>query len=444
MKPEPTARFLLTIWPLVGHVNPFMSVAKALRARGHEVAFYTGAAVRSAIEREGFHLFPFQRVDEDRALQLIETVETGAQGGRTSRRLRFRAFREWLVETIPGQVADLQPIIQSWRPDVLVAETATWGPILVLWESERIPVAISSTLMGPLIPGRDAPAVGLGLPPPRGTWSRLRAHAVALGTDLLARGLRRRVDQLRADYGLPPMGCSVNAFTGRLPLYLVPSLPELDYQRRDLPPSVHYVGPCVWNKPSQEPAPSWLAAIPADRPWVHVTEGTLHHQDPFLLRAAVQGLGHEPYEAILTTGPQRDPAQLGLGLPASNVHVERWVSHTDLLPRCAVMVTTGGAGTVMAGLQAGVPQVVVPTLWDKSDNAQRVVEAGAGVRLEPRECTPTRLRAAVRRVLDEPDYRARAAFLAERLRATPGPPHAAELLESLATGALGSVSELTR
>jgi len=267
---------------------------------------------------------------------------------------------------------------------------------------------------------------------------------VALGTDLMARGLRRRVDQIRADYGLPPTGCSVNAFTGRLPLYLVPSIPELDYNRRDLPRSVHYVGPCVWNKPNQELTPTWLAEIPSDRPWVHVTEGTAHYQEPFLLRAAVQGLGHEPYEAILTTGPQRDPAQLGLGIPAPNVHVERWVSHTDLLPRCAVMVTTGGAGTVMAGLQAGVPQVVVPTLWDKADNAQRVVEAGAGIRLEPRQCTPAGLRAAVRQVLDEPGYRGRAQWLAERLGAASGPPRAAELLESLATGAQSSVSELTR
>ena len=86
----------------------------------------------------------------------------------------------------------------------------------------------------------------------------------------------------------------------------------------------------------------------------------------------------------------------------------------------------------MAGLQAGVPLVIVPTLWDKPDNAQRVVEAGAGLRLEPRACTPEGLRRAVQQVLEEPRYRAKAQWLAERLRAAPGPPRAAELLESLA------------
>jgi MGT family glycosyltransferase len=244
--------------------------------------------------------------------------------------------------------------------------------------------------------------------------------------------LRRRIDDIRASYGLGRMGCSVNAFGARLPLYLVPSVPELDYQRRDLPPSVHYVGPCVWNKPSAASAPEWLAEMPTHRPWVHVTEGTAHFQDAFVLRAAARGLADEPMHVILTSGPQRDPSRLELGPLAANIRLEPWVSHADLLPRCAAMVTTGGAGSIMAALQAGVPLVVVPTLWDKVDNAQRVVEAGVGVRLAPRACTPEGLRAAVRQVLAEPRYRHNAHQLAGRLATRNGPARAADLLQQLA------------
>ena len=70
-----------------------------------------------------------------------------------------------------------------------------------------------------------------------------------------------------------------------------------------------------------------------------------------------------------------DPASLGLTPLPSNVHIARWLSHEDFLPRCAALVTTGGAATVLASLKAGVPLLVAPTFWDKSDNAQRVVEA---------------------------------------------------------------------
>ena len=114
------------------------------------------------------------------------------------------------------------------------------------------------------------------------------------------------------------------------------------------------------------------------------------------------------------------------------VHVRRWVSHEDLLPRCAALVTTGGAATVLASLKAGVPLVVVPTFWDKNDNAQRVVEAGVGLRLAPRHCTPDRVRAAVMRLLQEPAFRENARRMARRIAEAAGPRRAAELLERLA------------
>jgi MGT family glycosyltransferase len=199
---------------------------------------------------------------------------------------------------------------------------------------------------------------------------------------------------------------------------------------------VHYIGPCIWTRPAGARSIEWLDTLPVDRPWVHVTEGTAQYQEPFVLRAAAKGLGNQPMEVILTTGQfSRDPAALGLeGLPP-NVHVERWVSHEDLLPRCAALVTTGGAATVLASLKAGVPLLVVPTFWDKSDNAQRVVEAGAGLRLAPRRCTPERVRAAVRRLLEEPSFRQNAQRIAQRFAERPGPELAARLLEQLANRA---------
>jgi MGT family glycosyltransferase len=436
-------RFLFAIWPFVGHVYPHLSVALELRARGHEVAFYSGDSVRSTLDDEGVQLFPFQRVNQDDVLGTVQALEAGAPVGWQAPMLVLRAFRDWLAGTIPEQVADLTPIIESWRPDVVVAETGMWGPILVLWESKRVPVAILSTLMGCLVPGPDAPPWGPGLPPPRTFRTRLVSRLATMATDKLAAPVRRRVNQARAAHGLPPLRTSVNAYTGRLPLYLVPSLPSLDYERRDLPPSVHYVGPCVMNKTSQSAPPAWLDEIRTDQPWVHVTEGTAHYQDPFVLRAAARGLANLPIQVILTSGPQRDPASLELGELAPNIRLEQWVSHTDLLPRCAAMVTTGGAGTVKATLLAGVPLVVVPTHWDKADNAQRIAAAGAGLRLSPKQCTPERLRAAVQRLLDEPSFRSRARELARQLAAEPGPPRAASLLENLAhrTSGQGSARE---
>jgi UDP:flavonoid glycosyltransferase YjiC (YdhE family) len=86
-----------------------------------------------------------------------------------------------------------------------------------------------------------------------------------------------------------------------------------------------------------------------------------------------------------------------------------------------------------------VPLVVVPTYWDKADNAQRVVEAGVGLRVPPKRCTPEGLRAAVRRVLEEPGFRENARRVARLLADSPGPARAADLLEALvASGSAAS------
>ena len=269
------------------------------------------------------------------------------------------------------------------------------------------------------------------MPRPRNWSTRLRSRLEQQVVWWFSADFRAGVNALRRRYGLSPLRLSVTEFAGQMPLYLVPSTPEFDYERHDLPPSVHYIGPCLWDKSSHEPPPAWLASLPQDRPVVHVTEATVHMHEPLLLRTAARALGDRPMHVVMTTGGHRDPAELDLGPLAPNVRVERYVPHSDLLPRTAVVVTMGGAGTVLAALKAGVPLVVVPTEWDKPENAQRVVEAGAGLRLAPRRCTPERLRAAVERVLTEPSFRQNAQRLAAAFTRYGGATRAAELLEAV-------------
>lgn len=426
------ARFLIAVWPFPGHYFPLTAIARSLRERGHEVAFYSGAGARATVEGEGFPWFGFESVDEESVERILFSRDHFA-----SWKLPFRMrtlLREWLIGTVPGQVEDLRRIVAEWHPDVILSETSMWAPMLVLHETGDVPVAVFSTVAACLIPGPDAPPAGLGLPRPRGWATRLLSRTARSAVDLLAGDFRRATDEVRARYGLSPLPTPVAAFNACMPLYLVPTTPEFDYQRRDLPSSVHYIGPCLWNAGAGEAAPAWLDELPRDRPLVHVTEGTVHTQDPIVLRAAAQGLANEPVQVVMTTGNRRDPASLDLGPRPANVRVESWVPHQFLLPRTDLVVTTGGAGTVMTVLEAGVPLIVVPTEWDKPENAQRVVEAGVGLRLSPRRLTPARLRAAVRQILGNPSYRRNAKRMAAAFATHRGPTRAAELLEGLTAG----------
>ena len=423
------SRFLLTCWSFTGHLFHGINIGRALRERGHECAFYSAPKTAQLFADEGFTFFPFQKVNEEAMSEIMFAPNRERSVKDT---LRFtRTLQTYLLDTIPQQVEDLAPILASWKPDVLVDDGTILGPILVLWEKYNIPVATLDYFCC-LVPGPDAPPFGLALPQPRNWYTRLLSRSVAMGTHLVTAGIRRRATEIRRGYGLPPLTTSINEFTGRVPLHLVLNTPELDYNRRDLPPTVRYGGPCcLWNRPNYEQSANWLQQLPRDKPWVHATEGTAHVTAPIVLRAAAQGLANLPMEVILTGG-KREPSELDLGPIAANIHAVRWVSHVDLLPLLDVMITTGGAANVKSALAVGVPLIIVPTEWDKPEIARRVEESGAGLRLMPRHCTPRRMREAVERVLHTPSYRQNAQRIAGIFAEYGGSATAAKLLEELA------------
>jgi MGT family glycosyltransferase len=425
------SRFVFAAWPFAGDLFPHIAVAQALRARGHAVAFYTGGQAGDVLAAEAYEHFPFDAA-LDRLLEATILTPNGMSMS-AARPWRFASdLRAVLVESMPFQISDLDRVCQTWKPDVLVCDASILAPMVILREARQLRVALLSTHPFCFLPGRDVPTPGVGARRGRAWHHRLLARTRTMVADLLLARTRRAINQLRERHGLEPLTRPVVTSMERLPLYLVPSCREFDYDRHDVPSTVHYVGACLWYPPQQDP--SGFDDLSSDRPWVHVTEGTLHWQKPELLQAAVRGLADLPAEIVITTG-QRDPGALGLGRLPPNIRVRRWAPHSSVVRRCAAVVTTGGAGTIMAALSAGVPLVVVPTNWDKPDNALRVADTGAGLRIPSYRCSPSRLRTAVAEVITNPMYRQNAQRLAATLHRAGGPETAADLLEQLAASA---------
>lgn len=437
-------KFLFTVWPYFGHVHPCLAVARALRARGHEVAFYTGAAMRGVVQDAGFKCFPFYRLAQ-RVAELVGCQDhldhAELYSSLTNRYTsvdvksplekwgRMQAlYGEMVVGTVAAQVADQSALLAQWQPDVVVTDPFMWGPVLILRESQRVPVTVLSFFAGCMIPGPGAPPPGFGLPKPSNWSKRALVRIVSAISARATSKIRRQANEVRRQHGLPPSEGAYFELTGRVPLHLVASSPEYDYERKDLPPSVHYAGACQYDEPCEE---SLTARLNSSQPLVYVSEGTCQVRRPVVLRAAAQGLGGLALQVVMTTGKQRDPQSLDLGPLAENIVVESWVSLARLFPKCSVIVTNGGSGTVRAALQAGVPLVVAPMEWDQLENAQRVVEAGAGLRISPRRCNARRLRAAVETVLGDPSFVRNARRIAASFSRYGIGEEAARLLENL-------------
>ncbi len=399
-----------------------MAVATALRQRGHEVAFYTGAAGLDLVRRQGFSCFPFHAVDDAR-------VERAVQG-MTSRSWRPGSWRELMLGTVPDQLRDLEDIWKSWRPDVVVCDVAMWGPILVLHELKRVPVALLSHVAACLLPGAENPLPGMQWLL-KGTRLRPLAPAITWLMHRASASVPRAASKLRQTWGLPPLSGTVTEFTGTLPLYLIPGTPAFDRNRRDLPPSVHYIGPCLWDKDQNQRPPEWIGRVPHDLPRVIVAEGTIYPEKPLLLQTAARGLANLGLNAVLVAGEGRRLENLNLGPLAPNIRIENWAPLSDVLPIADVLVAGGDSETVMAALHRSLPMVLVPTILDQPEISWLAAAAGAAIRIPRAQGSPQRLASAVSQVLAQQQFRDSAARLRAGFAEYSGGSLAARLLETL-------------
>ena len=252
------------------------------------------------------------------------------------------------------------------------------------------------------------------------------------GADPLFAPVADALNAVRASCHLPSRAGPLPLATISPYLQLLPTIPEFDYERDDLPPQAHYVGPCLWDTPEQIDAETavWLDTLPSGLPLVLVTASTQIRRTAGLVETAIGGLSAMEV-AVLAVLPFDHPLHQA-PLPAQ-VRLTRFVPYDAVLPRCAALVTHGGFGTVAKAIaRYELPPVLVPFGSDQLEVAGRAVAAGAGVRLNPAGVTPAGLRAAVEAVLAEEPYRTGARRLAAAMARYDGPTDAAVLLERLA------------
>lgn len=386
-------RVLFTCTRGIGHFHPLVPIARAVAEAGHEVAFASMAGLLPTVERCGFRAFR-----AGMALSATEAFpELRAAPGNV-----FTAL--WNGRVRPAQAdataQDVVGICATWRPGMVVHEASELGGCIAA-ERLGIPYAVVEVL-----------AAGLG----------------SAERSLLSAGLA----PVFARHGLPP-DPELTILERQLVLSpFPPSFRGVPDRRIDTP--WHVIRPQPFDQSDGGSVPAWLDDLPV-RPTVYVTLGTAPptNSRQGVLCTIVDGLADEPINLIVTVGPNNDPADLG-PVP-SNVRVDRYIPQTALFPRCQLVVSHGGSGTVMAALAHGLPQVVVPITADQPENARRCVALGVARALDAATLDPLSARSAVAEVLGDPTYRENAGRLRAEIEALPDPAHAVALLESLAAEA---------
>lgn len=416
-----------------GNIPLTIPVVARLVARGHQVRVMAGPGIRRSrlrvsaafserIRAAGADRIPFREPD----IHPLDEAPAprGLLGGWAPKSLHGIQLETQTALWTPVWAENVTAELPRERPDMVVSDFFLLGALAAA-EAARIPVVALVHNAFPPRPASGHPPKGLGLLPVSGPIDFLRIGLIQTAVDrLYVRNALPPVNRARSWLGLPPLRLPFEQYDAAARVLILSSR-AFDLPARRLPSNIRYVGAPL----DDEGTSPWDLPWPADDPrsLVIVSLSTLDQGQARVLPQILKAVSTLPIRVLVTLGPL-DPAQFSA---PSNVRLERFVPHAAVLPRAAALVTQAGLGGVTKALAHSVPLVCIPLVGDQPDNAARVVAHGVGISLA-RDASPDLIRAAVRRVLDEPRFRERARQMADALAKEDGAQAAAREIEAVA------------
>jgi len=376
----------------LGHLLPLRPLATALHGRGHAVGWVTAPDAWQSLDGLGFDLFAAGLSFEASRRRFRAAHAEGAQlaGEQLSAYTFPRLFGAVLA---PAMLGGVEQAVRHWRPDLVVHE----------------PAALAAPLVCRQLRVRNV-THGYGLRPP-GPY--LEDAMSFFGAHWQARGMKAPVD---------------GGLYRHLCLDVAPPSLERPFQPPD--EGVFRFNPYRAGSTQVSALPSELRArLQASRvrgPRIYVSFGTVFNRSPALI-AAARAAARLGGTVVVTVGADGDPepfTRLG-----GHVSVHRFLEHTALLPHCDLVVSHGGAGTLLGAAAHGVPQLILPQAADHFRNARALCSVNAGRAVQPAHQTTEEVAVAMADALTRGAQSVAAAALAREMSAMPDAAAAASRLE---------------
>lgn len=379
-----------------GDARPLAALCHALDAAGHASVLLADASTLGTAQRLGVHSHALAGDIQGTLADVIALGDRPAAAMKALAAIANTNATAWLRQTVEA-ASGCDAIVCSGLA-AFVGLSAAEALRVPAIGAGMFPLTPTSAFASPFLPPARVPRL-------------LRRASHHFINAMLWRAFRPAINAARAEVGkLPPRRAMWNTHPM---LYGVS--PSLVPRPADWPDNAMVCG--QWIPPAQDwRAPPELEAFLAEgEPPVYVGFGSMTGFDAHRLRAAVVD-GVAGRRALLYAGWGGIDTQ---GLP-SNFHVLGDTPHDWLFPRTALVVHHGGSGTSHSAARAGVPSVVVPFAGDQAFWAHRLAEAGVA----PPAVAGARLRAEdlARGIAfaGDPQVRARARALGERMRAEDG------------------------
>lgn len=368
-------RAVLICPPLHSHLRAFEALAQELARRGHEAIFLTepGVVLQGGVAQATLP-GPAARPQPRR---LLAEILAGAR--RTDRLCR-----------------DASVVLRDLAPDLILGDQMEPASGL-LARALGLPL-VSVACAVPMDPEPGIPLPFLGWP-----------H------DTTAEGLRRNAGGERvADLLMLPQSRVIRRWAqtwnlGNLrrlqdclspDLTLAQTVQGFDYPRPAGGDRIAQVGPFRRGQVAQDFPPD--IRPDAERPIVYVSLGTLQGHRVGLLSRIARACRQAGAQVLLSHAGCLTDAQ-AQAIPAD--WVRSFVPQQAVLDRADLCVTHAGLNTTLECLAAGVPMLAIPLTHDQPGVAARIVQCGAGLRLQPWQRRPRQIANAVRSLLADPRFR---------------------------------------
>jgi MGT family glycosyltransferase len=383
-------RFLFVVPPLTGHVNPTVSIARALQSRGHRVAWAAHPGRVRPLLPDDAELIPLDdRVSNEVWAPLVER----AKNVRGLESYRF-LWEDVLVPLARAMRPEVDAALRTFAPDVTIVDHQAIGGALAARRAGARWATLCTTSASVVDALADLPKVK--------EWSN------------------EQLCRLEREAGLSPL----HPPDLSPELVLVLSTEAMVGPLEQFPGSYRFVGPSIQDRPDETEFP-W-EELREDRPRVLVSLGTISAERAGdFYQVVTAAFADAPLQIILVAPPDR------IAAPPRNFIVRPRVPQLKLLPKVTAVVTHGGHNTVCESLAHGLPLVVTPIRDDQPVIANQVVASGAGIRLRFGRLSASALRAGVERVLVEAGFREAANRVRDSFLRAGGAAAAARHLEAL-------------
>jgi UDP:flavonoid glycosyltransferase YjiC (YdhE family) len=402
-----------------GDIQPCVALGKALQRAGYWVALAAPEDYAGFIQE---HKLGFRPLRGD--VQKIMASDTGRnfmETGGSNPIKSIRAIRKLIRPIVMDMAQDAYAACRDADAIICLGVFSAFGKSI----SEALSIPLIHIEPTPLLPTRAFPAPSWPVQRNLGGWHNYFSGLAML--EVIWQWHRPFVNEFRAGLGLP--GYSFAKFvqtlrtTPMLSAYSSAIIPHPE----DWSDSVHVTGYLFLDaQPDWQPSKELAAFLEAGDPPVCIGFGSMSGRKAQALAGIIlEAIGSSGQRGLLLTGW----GGLQVDRAPENVFVLESAPHSWLFPRMAAVVHHGGAGTTAEGLRAGVPNVIVPFIFDQYFWGARVKALGLGPEPIPqKKLTAERLAQAIRAAVTDPAMRRRAQACGLAIRAEDGSGNALKVI----------------